>query len=192
MKRFEIIYMDPPWDYQGQTQHGGINSKPSGGAISHYPTMTVDQMLEQIRLPAADNCLLFMWSSNPHLDQALRLGQGWGFKYATVAFVWHKQAKNPGFYTMSECELCLVFKKGKIPEPRGSRCETQFISRPRQAHSKKPDEIRQRIAKMFPAQNKLEMFARQQTPGWHTFGNQTDKFPYQPNIWDRLFNETGS
>lgn len=184
---FEVIYMDPPWDYAGQTQHGGAHSDPSGGAASHYPTMTVAEMLEKIQLPAAKDCVLFMWTSSPHLDQAIELGQGWGFDYATVAFVWHKQARNPGFYTMSECELCLVFKKGKIPQPRGSRNECQFISQARQQHSRKPDEVRNRIARMWPQQAKLEMFARQQTPGWHTQGNQQAHFTYTQATFDRLF-----
>lgn len=173
---YEIIYADPPWDYKGQTQHGGKGNPDSGGAIRHYPTMTVKQMIEQIQIPAADNSLLFMWTSSPHLDQAIDLGKGWGFQYATVAFVWDKQKVNPGFYTMSQTELCLVFKRGKIPAPRGARNIRQLVSEMRREHSRKPDEVRTRIEEMFPTQSKLEMFARTQTPGWDVWGNQTDKF----------------
>ena len=32
---------------------------------------------------ANDNALLFMWSTSPHLDQAIELGKAWGFKWAT-------------------------------------------------------------------------------------------------------------
>ena len=176
MKNYEIIYADPPWDYKGQTQHGGKGTNDTGGAIKHYPTMTLKQMIEEIEVPAEDNSLLFMWTSSPHLDQAIELGQGWGFQYATVAFVWDKQKVNPGFYTMSQCELCLVFKRGKIPTPRGARNIRQFISEARREHSRKPDEVRTRIEQMFPTQSKLEMFARTSTPGWDVWGNQTDKF----------------
>jgi N6-adenosine-specific RNA methylase IME4 len=95
-----------------------------------------------------------------------------------VAFVWHKGKTNPGFYTMSETELCLVFKRGKIPTPRGSRNERQFLYETRREHSRKPEEIRKRIERMFPSQSKYEMFARTQTPGWDTFGNQTNTFEY--------------
>lgn len=176
MKKYEIIYADPPWDYKGQTQHGGKKTSDTGGAIRHYPTMTVKEMIEEITVPAEDNSLLFMWTSSPHLDQAIKLGEGWGFKYATVAFVWDKVKVNPGFYTMSQCELCLVFKKGKIPYPRGSRNVRQFISEERREHSRKPDEVRTRIEQMFPTQSKLEMFARTTTTGWDVFGNQVNKF----------------
>lgn len=177
-KTYEIIYADPPWDYAGQTQHGGQGTPCSSSALEHYPTMTVEEMLKEITVPAADNCLLFMWTSSPHLDQAMTLGQGWGFNYATVAFVWHKGKTNPGFYTMSECELCLVFKRGKIPSPRGSRNQRQFLYETRREHSRKPEEIRKRIERMFPTQTKFEMFARTEIPGWDTFGNQTNTFEY--------------
>lgn len=173
---YEIIYADPPWDYKGQKQHAGAGASDTGGATTHYPTMTVKQMIEEITVPSADNCLMFMWTSSPHLDQAIELGKGWGFKYATVAFVWDKQKVNPGFYTMSQTELCLVFKKGKIPSPRGARNVRQLVSEMRREHSRKPDQVRTRIEEMFPTQSKIEMFARTSTPGWDVWGNQTDKF----------------
>jgi N6-adenosine-specific RNA methylase IME4 len=176
MKLYDIIYADPPWDYKGQTQHGGKGVSDSGSALAHYPTMTVDQMIDEIKVPAKDNALLFMWTSSPHLDQAIKLGVGWGFKYATVAFVWDKQRVNPGFYTMSQCELCLVFKKGKIPENRGTRNEKQLVSEERREHSRKPDEVRERIVKMFPKHDRLEMFARSSPPGWDVMGNEVEKF----------------
>ena len=174
MQKYSIIYADPPWDYKGQKQHTTVGD--SGGAISHYPTMTVQEMIDTIDVPADDDCLLFMWTSSPHLDQAIKLGEGWGFQYATVAFIWDKVKVNPGFYTMSQCELCLVFKKGKIPQPRGARNIRQFLSEERREHSRKPDEIRTRIEEMFPTQSKLEMFARTKRDGWDVFGNQTDLF----------------
>ena len=90
---------------------------------------------------AEDDCLLFMWTSSPHLDQAIQLGTAWGFKYRTVAFVWNKGVHNPGQYTLSYCELCLVFKKGKLPQPRGARNVKQLINAPRGEHSVKPIKV---------------------------------------------------
>jgi N6-adenosine-specific RNA methylase IME4 len=100
--------------------------------------------------------------------------KAWGFDYKTIAFVWDKQKTNPGYYTLSQVEICLVGKKGKFPTPRGSRKERQFLSEMRGVHSKKPDEIRQRITKMFPTQKKLELFARQTSDGWDVWGNEVD------------------
>ena len=171
LDRFQIIYADPPWDYRGQLQHAGPGSNDTGGAIRHYPTVTLSDLKElPISKIAADDCLLFLWATNPHLDQAIDLGKSWGFSWATVAFVWDKIRVNPGFYTLSQCELCLVFKRGKIPRPRGARNVRQLVSAKRGPHSVKPVEVRERIQKMFPGQNKIELFARRETEGWVAWG----------------------
>ena len=170
--KFQVIYADPPWDYKGQLQHNGAGGQDTGGAIRHYPTMTKKQLLE---LPVADiadrDSLLFLWSSSPHLDQAMELGKGWGFEWATVAFVWDKMKTNPGFYTLSQCELCLVFKRGRIPQPRGARNVKQLVQGERGPHSEKPREVKQRIEAMFPRQEKIELFARGELDhGWTHWG----------------------
>lgn len=172
-EKYAIIYADPPWDYKGQTQHNGKGGKSTGGAIKHYDTLTVADMKKwDFASMCEDDCLLFMWSSSPHLDQAIELGKAWGFKWATIGFVWDKQKVNPGFYTMSQCEICLIFKRGRIPKPRGARNIRQFFSEMRGKHSAKPDEIRKRIEMMFPDQRKIELFARKTSPGWDVWGNE--------------------
>lgn len=170
-ERFAVIYADPPWDYKGQLQHAGAGNGDSGGAIRHYGTVKTRNLMQlPIGEIADENCLLFMWATSPHLDQAIDLGKAWGFAWATVAFVWQKGKSNPGFYTMSENELCLVFKKGKIPRPRGARNIRQTIKEVREKHSKKPEEARERITAMFPEQKKIELFARQRVVGWLSWG----------------------
>ena len=184
--RYAIIYADPPWDYQGQLQHAGPGSGDSGGAVRHYPTVKLSDLKRlDVNAIAADDALLFMWATSPHLDQAIVLGQAWGFQWATVAFVWDKQRVNPGFYTMSQCELCLVFKRGRIPAPRGARNVRQLVSEPRAAHSRKPDEVRRRIEAMFPEQHKIELFARDaRVPGWDLWGEEIPHQQTQRSFWE--------
>jgi len=178
-ERFEILYADPPWDYKGQRQHNGPGGVETGGADAHYPTITLGDLLElDVPRIAAENSLLFMWSSSPHLDQAITLGKAWGFAWATIAFVWNKMKTNPGFYTLSQCELCLVFKRGKIPGPRGARNIRQYVEVERTRHSEKPDEVRRRIAAMFPDQSRIELFARGGTEGWHAWGRDAEGPPH--------------
>jgi len=173
--RYEIIYCDPPWDYKGQTQHTGGGGGSTGGAVSHYGTLTLEQLKRiDIRAIASQDCLLFLWATSPHLDQAITLMKSWGFSWATVGFVWDKQRVNPGFYTMSQVELCLIGKMGKIPRPRGARNVRQFLSEMRGDHSAKPAEVRSRIDLMFPTQKKIELFAREKAPGWHAWGEEID------------------
>lgn len=178
--QYAIIYADPPWDYRGRKQFGfaGDVGVDTGGAIAQYPCLTVKELCA---LPvgdiSADDALLYMWVTGPMWPDALVVVKAWGFDYATVAFVWDKVRINPGYYTMSQAEFCLVAKSGKIPQPRGSRnerqwCELEIVHEPRTVHSRKPAVIRERIEAMHPTQSKIELFAREQHEGWTVWGNE--------------------
>ena len=173
MKKYDIIYADPAWLYKCGKNHLAKKSMINGKDDIQYDSMTIDVMKQlPINEIANDNCLLFMWVTSPFLKIGIDLLSDWNFDFSTVAFVWYKEKTNPGSYTLSETELCIVAKKGKIPQPRGSRKERQFLSEIRTEHSKKPDEIRKRIERMFPEQNKIELFARQKYDGWDAWGNE--------------------
>lgn len=178
---FDIIYADPPWHYNGKLQFDKTSVARDkldrnqkifiSSAAFKYPTLKTAELVQiPIADIAKDDCLLFMWSTNPHLEQAIQLGKAWGFEYKTVAFVWNKMVHNPGKYTLSNCELCLVFKRGRIPSPRGARNIQQLIHVPRGEHSQKPIEVMRAIEKMFPVQRRIELFARRKLDGWHTWG----------------------
>lgn len=179
--RFAVIYADPPWDYGGKLQFDRSSKSADkvdlrkgifiSSASFEYPTLRYEELAKLQLLEVAQNdALLFMWATSPHLNQAIALGEAWGFKYRTVAFVWDKMVHNPGKYTLSNCELCLVFKRGKIPSPRGARNIQQLVRVPRGKHSEKPTAVRDAISAMFPEQQKLELFARHRCSGWHAWG----------------------
>jgi len=183
MKKYQIIYADPPWPYTGNevlAKTSRLNKKEH----HHYKIMTLEDIK---KLPvvniAEEDCLLFLWAVSPSLDSGIDVLKSWGFKYATVAFVWHKIKTNPGYYTLSSCELCLVGKRGRIPQPRGLRNIHQFLSASRLEHSRKPETIRERISAMFPTQSKIELFARERPinlfgydeyAGWDVWGNEVE------------------
>ena len=174
-RKYSIIYCDPPWDYKGQKQHTGKGGDDSGGAVSHYSCLKLEDLKSlNVQSISDDDCLIFMWTSSPHLNQAIDLMTHWGFQYKTIAFVWDKMRVNVGYYTMSQCEICLVGKKGKIPKPRGDRNVRQLVVKKRTEHSRKPDEVRKRIDQMFPHHNKIELFARVNTDGWDVWGNEVE------------------
>ncbi len=178
---FAVIYADPPWDYGGKLQFDKSSKSADrvdvrknifiSAASFQYPTLRFEELAKlQLLGIAQDDALLFMWATSPHLHQAISLGETWGFKYRTVAFVWDKMVHNPGKYTLSNCELCLVFKRGRIPSPRGARNIQQLVRVPRGKHSEKPTAVRDAITAMFPEQQKLELFARHQCSGWRAWG----------------------
>lgn len=177
LKKYDIIYADPPWFYRGRKQFGfaGDVVVDTGGAIKHYLTMTKKEIANlPIQKISKENALLFIWIPGPILLDGIDVIKVWGFEYKRDAFQWDKQRTNPGYYTLSQIETCYVAKRGKIPQPRGSRNERQFHSELRGEHSAKPTEIRDRITKMFPTQDKIELFAREVADGWDAVGYEID------------------
>jgi len=178
---YDIIYADPPWDYNGKMQYDKSSIKTENvgfeknifisSAVFKYPTLKLHDLKElDVKSIAAEDSLLFMWTTGPQLAYAVELGHAWGFEYKTIAFVWDKMIHNPGRYTLSQTELCLVFKKGRIPTPRGARNIRQLVQHPRGMHSEKPVTIISDITKMFPLQRKIELFARNNYKGWDNWG----------------------
>ena len=172
IQKYQAIYADPPWDYQ--------QCRLSGSAKKHYPTMRIEELCA---LPVAEiadrDCALFLWATFPQLPEALRLIQAWGFVYKTVAFVWLKQNRKAltwfyglGFWTRSNAEICLLATKGH--PKRQSAGIHQLVISPVEHHSKKPDEVREKIVALMGDVPRIELFARQQTPGWDVWGNEVE------------------
>jgi site-specific DNA-methyltransferase (adenine-specific) len=118
MKKYKIIYADPPWAYKDKRDK---HPRLCGGASAHYDTMSIaDIKALPIQNIAAEDCMLFLWATFPNLQEALDLIKAWGFKYKTLGFSWIKtNSKNGkpffgiGYYTKSNCEVCLIGVKGK-------------------------------------------------------------------------------
>ena len=167
--KFDVLLADPPWSYGNS--NFGEKGQATSDADSHYPTMTLDEMKG---LPvsdiAAENAMLFLWTTGPFLMESNELALAWGFGYVTAAFVWNKMIPNPGNYTLSECEFVLAFKRGKRPDGERDYKQRQLLSERRGSHSAKPDEIRLRIERMYPSARRLEMFARERVEGWTAWG----------------------
>lgn len=173
MKKYSIIYADPPWQYKTYSQKGQERS-----AESHYPTMELEaiQALPVAEL-AADDCVLFLWTTIPLLKDCFSVIQAWGFTYKTVAFVWIKKNRKSdslfwgmGHWTRANAELCILATKGN-PKRRSAGVH-QVIMTPIEEHSKKPNETRDRIIALVGDLPRIELFARQKTAGWDVWGNE--------------------
>ena len=190
--KYNIIYTDPPWKYNDKrTGAGKKNPNGAGGAAKHYACMTVDEIKAlPVRSLADENCMLFMWVTFPLLREGLEVISAWGFQYRTLAFSWIKTNKRQnlkqatwfptdpdfyfgiGYYTKSNCELCLLGVKGKPFKVSDS--VSSVIIAPIGRHSEKPAEARKRIVHLCGDIPRVELFARKQAPGWDVWGNEVD------------------
>lgn len=180
-KKYQVIYADPPWDYGGKMQYDKSTIKSENidfkrdifisSASFKYPTLKLSELKQlDVKSISDDSCILFMWTTGPQMANSIILGESWGFEYKTIAFVWDKMVHNPGRYTLSQTEFVLAFKKGIFPTPRGARNIRQLIQIHRGQHSEKPSAVIDGITKMFPMQDKIELFARNNYNGWDNWG----------------------
>jgi N6-adenosine-specific RNA methylase IME4 len=188
---FGAVLADPPWHWKSWGKWRGQRGSlaPNGGrdVQNHYGIMETDDIHA---MPVADLCaddaVLFIWVTWPMLPEGLATVSSWGFEYKT-AFDWIKARTNQidmfrddadgqvgmGYWTRSNSEPCLLATRGR---PKRVHADVrQGIIEPRREHSRKPDCIHGRIERLVSGPY-LELFARQERPGWTAWGNETTKF----------------
>ena len=174
MKKYSVIYADPPWSY---------NDKMKGHSFSldhEYETQDLAWICKlPISLISNKDSVLFLWAVSPLLPEAFKVIETWGFKYKTVAFCWvketalfGKQIKNLGRWTMGGMELCLLATKGHPKRVKNN--VYQIVTDIRQEHSKKPHSIRKNIVALMGDVPRIELFARQKMEGWDVWGNEVE------------------
>ena len=181
---YGAIYADPPWQFKTLW---GTASGP-GNRSADYSTMDIPEIKTlPVAELAAPNCVLFMWGIWILMPQAFEVIETWGFTYKTCAFAWLKG--NPrqidmfsddltmdmglGYWTRANSEMCLLATRGK--PSRENADVRQAIVSPRRQHSRKPEQIYDRIERLV-AGPYVELFARSRRDGWDSWGNEVGKF----------------
>lgn len=178
--KFDIILTDPPWEYYG-------DGKKWAACAKFYNCIPDGELLKlDMASILNERGILFVWSTCPRLDFAIKCIESWGLFYRGVAFVWVKttqkgapikaQGVRPSIIKPLT-ELVLVasnVKRGRpIPLASESVCQTVFA--PVTAHSQKPEEVQRRIELLYPNATKCEMFARRIRSGWYTLGLEVEE-----------------
>lgn len=173
MKKYQIIYADPPWRYD-------FSKKTVDSIEYHYPTMELEEICA-LEVPSEYNALLYLWATAPKLLEALEVIKSWGFTYKTHA-IWDKGRIGIGYWFLGQHELLLVATKGKFSPPKDTERISSVIKETKTEHSKKPEYVRDLISKWYPKETKLELFARENPQlrldgtntfdGWDIWGNE--------------------
>ena len=174
MKKYSIIYADPPWG--SNTQFGRDIRK---GKKQHYPLMSIEDIKSlNVSAIAANDCILFLWVVDTQLQDALDCIKEWGFEYKTVGFTWIKETKHGkdhfgvGMWTRKNPEMCLLATKGC---PKRVSAKVRQLQRHKvREHSRKPDEIRDAIVELCGDLPRCELFCRYPAPGWDVWGNEVE------------------
>lgn len=187
MKDYRAIIADPAWEYGSPRALVGNGGRGAEGAAAivqadvsvHYPTMSLDA-IKALHIPAASDCLLFMWVTNPFLcdGSGPDVVKAWGFTPKSV-ITWSKvqadgvsPSMKTGHWFRSASEHVIFAVKGSVKRPVGYPAFPTWFPAPRAPHSVKPDRIHEYAEACCPEGPWLEMFARRARPKWDLWGNQ--------------------
>ena len=115
----------------------------------------------------------------------------------TVAFYWIKMPKKwhpqlssriqprmgMGYHTRAGIEQCWFAICGRGYERLAKNVE-QVVFAPIREHSRKPDEVVQRIERLVGDVPRIELFARAKRPGWTVWGDEVDRWPRYRSLFD--------
>jgi site-specific DNA-methyltransferase (adenine-specific) len=189
MKKYNVIYADPPWTYDNK-KTGGSNES---GACDKYSLMTnKDIELIPIRELIEKDAVCFLWITVPLLPEGLGVLNAWGFKYKTM-LTWRKiMSLGMGYWFRGQTEHCILGTRGNVKPFRMQKAN--FFECKAGLHSQKPDYFRKLISDAvkfsFTEPKKLELFARSREgffpdieyEGWDVYGNEVNNSIILPTV----------
>lgn len=169
--KFGVVVEDYEWDHEtwseaGKDRHAG----------NHYPVSRDAHTAEEIVARtadrfacAADDCVLYMWTTIPHMAIAIDVLRLRGFTYKSH-HAWVKDHFITGYWCRGQHEILLIGTKGSVVAPAPGTQESSVIRAPSGIHSEKPEGIMRMIERLFPNTPKLELNARKARAGWTVWG----------------------
>lgn len=171
---FDLIMADPPWSFDNFSAAGEAKN-----AKAQYGCMSIDDIKAMpVSALAADNCVLWLWVTNPMLREGFATLEAWGFEFKTAGH-WVKRTKHgklafgTGYILRCAGEPFLIGTRGA---PKTERNVRSVFEGPIREHSRKPDEAFTEAERLMPHARRIEVFSRQRRPGWSNWGNEAEKF----------------
>ena len=163
---YDVLVIDPPWEYDRQPADRALRGQ------CDYLTEPLAQ-LKQRTLPAADNAVLWLWTTNAFMGDAYDLLRTWGFTAKTI-LTWDKVNMGLGDWLRNVTEHCILAVRGRPVVTLTN--QTTLIREKRREHSRKPEAFYELVESLCPGR-KLELFARAERKGWTVEGVESTRFP---------------
>lgn len=161
---YDVLVIDPPWPMEKIERDARERQ-----VAFEYPTMQESE-LTQLRLPMAESCHAWLWTTQKFLPMSLRLLDAWGLKYVCT-FVWHKPGGfQPFGLPQYNCEFAIYARKG-APQFIDTKAFFTCFDAPRGKHSEKPEEFYD-VVRRVTAGRRIDIFNRRKIEGFDTWGKE--------------------
>ncbi len=171
MKKYQIIYADPPY----RQRKGGLRkARPHQGRLLAYPTIGLEGIKDI--LARFDGNVLFLWTIDKFLHEAEQIGIELGYKLH-ARMIWDKtNGIAPAFTVRFSHEYLLwLYKSPFLPIAKEQQGKwTTVLREVATRHSIKPQIAYEFIEAIYPNADKVELFARNRRDGWDCWGNEIE------------------
>jgi N6-adenosine-specific RNA methylase IME4 len=161
-ERFHTIVIAPLWpevDAESPASKGETRRTMSLEAIRALPVSAL----------AHQDCVLWLWTTNAHVRDALGCLDAWGFREQTL-LTWVKDRAASGLWLKDRTEHCLVALRGN-PDVLVGR-QTTVIDAAARGASRKPEQFFTLVEELC-RESKLEMLCREDREGWTSWDGET-------------------
>ena len=166
--RYRCILVDPPWK---QAMSGKYKKHQMSEGLP-YETMTLDEIKAlPVGLLAAEDCHLWLWTTNQFLRAGFECMEDWGFRYLAPVH-WIKPS-GVGNWFVHRTQTILFGYKERCRFPDGRYRKNIIEAGNPREHSTKPCESYEYIEDISPGP-RLELFARRNRVGWDAWGDEVD------------------
>lgn len=193
---YQLLYADPPWRYDNVISNGAAGNHYCTMSLTDLMRLPVWSIAaenavlamwytgpnnaEAVKLAETWGFKVktmkgFTWVklnqlAEQHINKALAFGEVHDF-YDFMDLLNTQTRMNGGNYTRANSEDLLIAVRGTGLE-RVSASVKQVIHSPLGEHSAKPWEARHRLELLYGDVPRIELFARQEAPGWHIWGDE--------------------
>ena len=163
---YDVVVIDPPWELAKP----GYCTDTSTHKPLPYPTMTVEE-IKDLEVPCADDCHVFLWTTQKFLPKAFEILDHWGLEYACT-FTWFKNAgPKPMDLPRYNSEFFVYAQQGKPKFTETTQLDTVLVA-DRGKHSEKPEEFYE-LLRRVTAGRRIDMFNRRRIEGFDVWGNES-------------------
>jgi N6-adenosine-specific RNA methylase IME4 len=149
----DLIVIIPPWE---------------GAECGKYARMSVEE-IRGLPVPAmaADDCILWLWTSNDLVHEACGLLATWGFTFKGL-FTWVRGDGDSGEYLRNQSMQCIVATKG-VPSIDSGKRISSWIKATAETGARTPSNFHSLVDTHYSATRRLDVFPDKQRQKWEAW-----------------------